>query len=66
MGPEEILVLHVLMPISASVPGILWQEDAKAAGGFTGGLIEVYRGGKGAKVLSFQQNSPAFHVLRLA
>ena len=27
---QEILVVHVLMPISATVPSILWQEDTKA------------------------------------
>jgi len=28
---REILVVHVLMPISATVPSILWQEDNKAS-----------------------------------
>ncbi|CAE7266430.1 unnamed protein product [Symbiodinium microadriaticum] len=28
---REILVVHVLMPISATVPSILWQEDTKAS-----------------------------------
>ncbi|CAE7243626.1 tyw5 [Symbiodinium natans] len=38
---REILVLHVLMPISASVPGILWQEDAKASSAIPGPIQEL-------------------------